>query len=113
MITDQRAEAAVMFLRDKAALYAKAKSERIHIEEFRKSQKSLSMREAEINGARTAAIQERDAYTSQEYLELLEGLKAAVEEEEKLRWEMEAAKLTVEVWRTQQANNRALDRAAT
>jgi hypothetical protein len=43
-------------------------------------------------------------------LALLEGLKAAVEVEEKLKWEMVAAQARVEVWRTEQANNRNQDR---
>jgi hypothetical protein len=112
MIPDQRVEAAVAFIRDKASIYAKAKAERIQLEEFRKSQKALGMREAEINGYRTAALQEREAYASSEYIALLDGLKNAVEEEEKLRWEMVAAQLTVEIYRTQSANSRTIDRVA-
>jgi hypothetical protein len=39
-------------------------------------------------------------------LELIRGLQAAVEIEEKLKWDITAAELRVEIWRTEQANNR-------
>jgi hypothetical protein len=42
---------------------------------------------------------------------LLDGLKAAVEIEEKLKWDITAAELRVEIWRTEQANNRAEGKA--
>ena len=43
---------------------------------------------------------------------LLDGIAAAVETEETLRWQLVAAQETVAIWRTESANNRALDRAA-
>lgn len=113
MITDQRAEAAVMYIRTKASDYAKAKAQRIYLEEFRKSKKALLMKQADVDGYNTSAAQEREAYANPEYIELLKGLQAAVEEEERIRWEMVSAELTVDVWRTQTASNRKLDRAAT
>ena len=79
------------FLRDNAKAYAKAKSERIYLEEFRKTKKALCMQYAENNGVKTAAMQERDAYADTEYSKLLDALKHAVEEEERLRWLMVAA----------------------
>jgi hypothetical protein len=51
------------------------------------------------------------AYSHKDYLELLEGLRDAVEEEEKLRWQMIAAEARIEVWRSQEASNRVVDRA--
>lgn len=113
LITDQRAESAVMHIRTKAAEYASAKASRVYIEEYRKSKKALAMRDAELHGHTTSASQEREAYASEEYVELLSGLKAAVELEEKLRWEMVSAQLTVEIWRTQSANARMEIKAAT
>lgn len=113
MITDQRAEAAVMYIRTKASDYAKAKAQRIYLEEFRKSKKALLMQQAERSGHTTSAAQEREAYASADYQELLTGLQAAIEEEERIRWEMVSAELTVDIWRTQAANNRRTDRSAT
>ena len=101
----------VEFLLKNAGKYAKAKSERIYIEEFRKSKKALLMQMAQLKGVETMAAQERDAYANEEYQELLEGLKIAVETEEKLRWQMLAAQIKVDIWRTEQANNRFIEKA--
>lgn len=95
------------FIRDNAPLYAKAKSERIFLEEFRKSKKALLMRAAESAGHKTGAMQEREAYADPEYVQLLEGLRGAVEEEEKYRWLIVAAQAKIEAWRTIEANRRA------
>lgn len=95
------------YIRDEAPAYAKAKSERIYLEEFRKSKKALLMRAAELAGHKTGAAQEREAYAHSEYLVVLEGLKAAVEEEETLRWRIVAAQAKIEAWRTIEANRRS------
>lgn len=100
------------FMRDNAPAYAKAKAERIYLEEMRKSRKAVLMKEAETRGFNTAAAQEREAYADPQYMELIEGLKVAVEQEETLRWRMTAAQVKTEVWRSLEASNRALDRAA-
>jgi hypothetical protein len=102
--------AAVDFLLKNAGLFAKAKSERVYLEEFRKSKKALLMQEAFFAGVDTMAGQERDAYARQEYRDLLDGLKTAVEVEETLKWKMTAAQLRVEIWRSMEASNRTLDR---
>lgn len=95
------------FIRDNAPAYAKAKSERVFLEEFRKSKKALLMRDAEIAGHKSAAAQEREAYANPEYLAVLDGLKAAVEQEEALRWLIVGAQAKIEAWRTIEANRRA------
>jgi hypothetical protein len=100
---------AVDFIYRTAPLYAKAKAERSYIEEFRKSKKSLLMKDS---GQNAIAAQEREAYSHADYLELLEGLKAAIEIEETLRWQLIGAQARIEIWRTQSANNRGMDRAA-
>ena len=88
---------------------AKAKAERVYLEEFRKSKKALLMKESE---GQSAAIQERNAYSHPEYLALLDGLKTAVEAEELLKWRMVTDQASVETWRSQEASNRAIDRSA-
>ena len=92
-----------------APKFAKAKAERIYIEEYRKSLKAILMKPS-LESA--IGAQEREAYAHQEYIELLEGLRDAVEVEEKLRWDMIAAQARVEVWRSQEASNRQQDRSA-
>lgn len=94
------------FLRDNAPAYAKAKAERIYLEEFRKSKKAMLMREAETAGQKSAVSQERDAYAADEYLTLLEGLRDAVEAEETLRWRLVAAQAKIDAWRTLESSQR-------
>ncbi len=103
MISDEQAELALDFLKVSAKAYAKAKAERIYLEEFRKSKKAILMKASEET---SAVAQERDAYAHPEYQELLQGLKVAVENEENLRWKIASAELQIELWRTQSANNR-------
>ncbi len=99
---------AVDYILKNAALFAKAKAERIYLEEYRKSLKAILMKrslETAVNA------QEREAYSDPEYLQLLLGLREAVEIEEKLRWDLIGAQARVEIWRTEQANNRAEGKA--
>ena len=56
---------------------------------------------------------ETEAKAHPDYIALLEGIKVAQEQEITLKWQMESAKITVEIYRTESANNRAIDRAMT
>jgi hypothetical protein len=88
--------------------FAKAKAERCYIEEFRKSKKAILMKRSMESAI---GAQEREAYAHPEYVQLLEGLREAIEIEEKLRWDLLGAQARVEIWRTEQANNRAEGKA--
>lgn len=103
-------EQIIEFLLKNAGKYAKAKSERIYLEEFRKSKKALLMQEAELSGVTTASGQERDAYAHHEYRELLTALREAIEIEEKLRWQLISAQLKVSIFQTESANNRFVEK---
>ena len=94
------------FIRDHATAYAKAKSERIYLEEYRKTKKALCMKDAEVNKVTVISAQERDAYAHPEYQQVLEGLREAVHEEERLRWLIIAAQAKIEVWRSLQSSKR-------
>lgn len=96
---------ALDFLRDTAPLYAKAKAERVYLEEFRKSKKAILMKQVEPQYA-SAAAQEREAYAHPDYLQLLEALKIATEEEERLRWLIVAAQAKIECWRSIESSRR-------
>lgn len=102
MISDKQAEAANDFIRDNADNHAKAKSNRVYLSEFRKSQKAILMKE--VDGPEH--VRAAHAYSHPDYIKNLEGLKAAVYEEERLRWKMVAAEAKIDMWRTHQANNR-------
>lgn len=97
---------ALDFIRDNAPAYAKAKAERIYLEEFRKTKKALCMRAAEAAGANAVNAQERDAYADPEYQGILNALRAAVEEEERLRWLIVGAQAKISVWQTIEATRR-------
>jgi hypothetical protein len=99
------------FIRDHAPAYAQAKAQRVYLENFRKSKKAILMRAAELKGHKTAAIQEREAYADDSYVEILAALQAATEEEERLRWMITAAEAKIECWRTIEATKRAEARA--
>ena len=69
------------------------------------------MKDALTKGVEAANAQEREAYAHPEYVALLEGLAAAIEQEEIIKWGMEAARMKVDLWRTEQANERMLGKA--
>jgi hypothetical protein len=98
---------AIDYIIHNASRYAQAKANRIFIEEFRKSKKALLMKDALARGYEAVNAQEREAYSDSEYLEVLKGIKDATAEEEELRWKLEAAKMRVDVWRTEQATARS------
>jgi hypothetical protein len=104
-------EEAAQQIREKAPHYGEAKAQRVYLEEFRKSQKALLMRDALEMGFEAANAQEREAYADPIYAKLLRGLAAAIEKEETLKWEIEAARLDIEIWRTREATNRMQDKA--
>ena len=88
---------------------AKAKAELDYLTEWRKSLKALIMKES---GESSAAMKEVDAYSDNKYLQHLEAIKIAVEEYETLRWKMVTAQAAIDVWRSLNASNRTMDRAA-
>ena len=104
-------EHALAFMRDQAGYYAKAKADRVYLEQFRKSKKAILMIEAEQEGKKTGQEREAYAYAHPDYEVLLNGLREAVEQEEKYKYEMKCAEARIEIWRTQQANNRSEYRA--
>ena len=94
---------AIEFIIKTAPLYAKAKSDRMFLEEFRRSKHAQlkSLAKTEVLGK-----QDTFAYAHPEYVEILEGIRAAVEIEERYRWLMTAAQARISVWQTEQYNAR-------
>jgi len=99
---------AVEFIIKQSGVYAQAKAERTYIENYLRSAKSRLMLEST---ASSIAAKEMEAYATDDYIELLKGLKDAVEVEEKLKWQLIAAQARIEIWRSQEATNRTIDRA--
>ena len=103
-------EKALDYMRDNAPMLAKAKAERIYLEQFRKTQKALLFSDAPVD-CKTVQAKEAYAYSHPDYMEVLDGLREAVAVEEEIRWRMVAAQLKVEVWRSTEASNRRVDKA--
>ena len=90
---------AINYIRDNAPAYAKAKAERIYIENALKSVKATLMADSD---ATSLGAKEIEAYSHPNYKLQLEGLREAVEIEERLRWLLLGAQMKVEVYKTQE-----------
>ena len=101
------ANEAIDFIYKNAKPFAQAKANRVYCEEFRKSKKALLMAES---SAEAANAREQYAYSHPDYLSLLDAYKASVEIEEELRWKMVSAQARIEVWRSEEASARLMDR---
>ena len=112
MISEDDVGRALDWLVKNAAAAAKARADVAYLEEYRKSQKAMLMKVAMTNGIKTVAAAEIEAYADAAYVEILKGLAAAVEQEETLRWGLVSAQARIEVWRSTEASNRVMDRAA-
>jgi hypothetical protein len=99
---------AINYMIRHSAEYAQAKAQVTYLEEFRKSKKAMLFSVAMGN---TIADKDNYAYSHPEYLAVLDGLKEAVEKAETLRWMLVAAQARIDVWRSQEASNRGIDRS--
>jgi hypothetical protein len=104
-------QSAVDYLIAHSKDYAIAESNKVYMEELRKTIKAECMKEAELIGHKTAAMQEREAYASPKYKQHLLALQEAVRAREEARWMMIAAQERIAVWRSQEASNRRVDGA--
>ena len=98
---------AVEFIFKTAPAYAKAKGQLAELETFKSSLKAIQMAKTD---EQSLGAQEREAYRSQEYQDLCKAIGLATESTEAYRWQLEAAKMRFEAWRTEQANNRNIER---
>jgi phage host-nuclease inhibitor protein Gam len=99
VIPESDIERAVNWMASSAVQAAQARANREYMTEFRKSLKALLMREHQ---SLPIAAQEREAYADERYLAHLDAMKAAIEEDEKMRWLQSAAEAKVSAWQTQQ-----------
>lgn len=95
-------EKALHYLKTIADQYGKAKAEAEYLREFRKTKKAMLMIEAEQDGIKTVAAQESYAYAHDDYMELLDGLRVAIQESERLSMLVRAATIQIDIWKTNQ-----------
>lgn len=96
-------------MQDTGPKLAHAKGLVIYMTEYRKTLKGLLMMQS---ACKTIQMKEAEAYAHEDYLKHLEALREATEEHERLRWQMVTDAAAVEVWRSMNANDRAMDRGA-
>jgi hypothetical protein len=95
------------FILENAGKYAAAKGELAQLETFKSSLKAIMMQKS---GEQTIGAQEREAYACQEYQDLCKAIGTATENAEKLKWELEAARLRHATWQTLEVSNRNLEK---
>ena len=102
------------WMRENARAYSKAKAERVFLEHFRQSKLAIlhEQRRKELSSMDegkqkiTETQLENWARSHPEYLEVLDGLRVAVETEERLGMIKAGIAHRVSVWQTEQANDR-------
>jgi hypothetical protein len=104
MIDENDIEKALSWLVKNATPAAKARAERVYMEAYSKSLKSILMN---ASPEQTESGKERWAYSNSEYLKHLDALKASVLEDERNRFLTAAAEAKIECWRSMSANLRA------
>lgn len=92
--------------RDVAESYAKSKAHLTYLEEFKKAKVAMLMKVAQSKGVQTASGQEREAYSHDEYIDLLNKIREATESETRDKFVLRKIEMEIEVWRTNQANER-------
>lgn len=113
IVSDEEIEKWVSRSREISLKYSQAVMEKTRCEEERKVVKSTLMREFDMASIRktgkslSASVQERDAYADPRYIQVVERLATACQAEAYWRIEMKAFDIQYNVWRTQQANERA------
>jgi hypothetical protein len=102
-ISEERAEAAVEFLRDTSERYGKARGYSAFCESNLRRVKALEM------ASKAGGVGEREAaaYASVAYGAALEALQNSVADYETLRALRDAAIFTIEVWRSQNSARKA------
>jgi len=98
MISEERAEAAVEYLRDTAELYGQTCGRLALAEKSLSRVKALQAIEAP---GKSATERDTIAYASEAYAAALKELSDATTERETVRAKRDAAELTIEVWRSQ------------
>lgn len=94
---------AIEFIQLNAGVFAEAKSNRVHIENYLKYLKATLMNKSE---ASSLGAKETYAYSHPDYLLQLEAMKTAIEVEERMKYLLEAAKLKIEVYKVQEYTKR-------
>ena len=92
--------------RDIAESYSVTRSTLVYLEEAKKAMVASQMKGAQMKGVQTAAAQEREALSSEDYKNLLVEIREAVRNKTRDEFNLRRIEMEIEVWRTNQANER-------
>lgn len=106
-ITEEQVQEAFDYLLEQADNAAKARAERLWMEDYTKVVKAELMSESNSD---KIGEQERYAYAHARYKKHLEDLKTAIARDEKHRFTLNAKNAVLDAWRTSEASNRALSK---
>jgi len=104
---NENADKAIQFIWDNAPKYAKARQDLAELESFKSSLKAIEMKK---HLDLPVSAQEREAYASEEYQQLCKALGEATYNCELLKWKLLTAQMRFDAWRSEQANNRIMDK---
>ena len=108
MIEQSEVEKGLRYMREHAHDLASAKANRIYITHYLKSCHAMLYSECE---EKTVEGKKMWAYAHPDYQKQLAALQIAVQEEETHNFKIKAAEALADVWRTQESNNRSIDRS--
>lgn len=108
-ITHQRAEKAITYMIENAEEYADACAEVAKVEDSMKSTKAALMN---ASAQSSAAMKECDAMANAAYIELIGKRGEAIRRQTYMKTRLKAEELVCDVFRTIEASNRRVDRAA-
>jgi hypothetical protein len=98
---------AIDYIYTTAPKYGEAKGRVAELEAYKSSLKAIMMSKSTET---TIGGQEKEALASLEYQNLCKAIGEATETAETLKWRLESARMRFEAWRSEQANNRNLER---
>jgi len=103
MIDSREMGEALDTIEEVSPLYAQAKGERVHLDDYRKVQLALLYEKAV---GKTVADKENWSRAHTDYRHVIKSHGDAVEREAALYWKLKLAETQIEVWRTIQASRR-------
>jgi hypothetical protein len=106
-MTEYDPHEAINYIYNNRTAYAQAKGELAQLEVYKSSLKAIMMKKS---GEQSLGGQEREAYASEEYVNLGHAIGEATARAEEYKWALEAAKMRFQAWQTESANNRQLEK---
>ena len=108
-VTERSVEISLDWLKGNADAAAKARAQRLYLEEFLPALKA-KLAAAYMEGGDSATAADLKAKAHKDYQEALISYRVAVEDDERARWKRTMAEAVLEVWRSLEATRRAQEK---